>query len=250
MFVGHYGAALALKSAESRASLGALFLGVQFVDVLFFPLVLAGVEQMNIVPNHTESTHFELVYMPYTHSLSASILWAVLVAVAAFVVLGDRPRRRSIALALGAAVFSHWLFDLLVHTPDLPLLGDGSTKLGFGLWDSAVATFVLEAALLLGGLWLYLRATAPKTGSRRARLGMAGYVVLLIAVNLYNLFGPPPAAFPEVFGFAMVSYFAMAGVAFYLDGLRSGRATRSAAITDPQSTQSGGQFSPAGTARK
>ena len=56
MFVGHYGAALALKGAESRASLGLLFLGVQFVDLLFFPWVLAGVERMNIVPGYTEST--------------------------------------------------------------------------------------------------------------------------------------------------------------------------------------------------
>ena len=76
MFVGHYGAALALKGAESRASLGLLFLGVHFVDLLFFPLVLVGVERMNIVPGFTESTHFELVYLPYTHSLLASFLWA------------------------------------------------------------------------------------------------------------------------------------------------------------------------------
>jgi hypothetical protein len=195
MFVGHYGAALALKGTESRASLGLLFLGVQFVDILFFPFVLGGVEQMNIVPGHTESTHFELAYMPYTHSLVASILWAALIAGGAFVALGDRLRRRSIALVLGAAVFSHWVFDLIVHTPDLPLLGEASTKLGFGLWNNAPLTFVLEAALLLGGLWLYLRATAPKAGSRLARFGMVGCVVLLIALNVYNLFGPPPAAF-------------------------------------------------------
>ena len=220
MFVGHYGAALALKSAESRASLGLLFLGVQFVDILFFPLVLAGVERMNIVPGYTESTHFELVYMPYTHSLVASILWAALIAGVAFVALGDRPRRRSIALVLGAAVFSHWVFDLIVHTPDLPLLGDASTKLGFGLWNNAPLTFVLEAAILLGGLWLYLRATAPRAASRLARFGMVGYVVLLIALNVYNLFGPPPAAFTEVFGLAMVSYLGLAGIAFWLDGLR------------------------------
>ena len=221
MFVGHYGAALALKGAESRASLGLLFLGVQFVDILFFPLVLAGVEQMNIVPGHTESTHFELVFMPYTHSLVASILWAALVAGVSFLALGDRPRRRSIALVLGASVFSHWILDLIVHTPDLPLMGDASTKLGFGLWTSAPLTFVLEAAVLLGGLWIYLRATTPRAGSRLARFGMVGLVVFLIALNVYNLFGPPPAAFMEVFGLAMASYLGLAGIAFWLDGLRT-----------------------------
>ncbi|NHZ73779.1 MAG: hypothetical protein GWP16_04855 [Nitrospirae bacterium] len=41
-----------------------------------------------------------------------------------------------------------------------------------------------------------------------------------VALNVYNLFGPPPAAFMEVFGLAMVSYLGLAGVAFWLNGLR------------------------------
>jgi hypothetical protein len=48
MFVGHYAASLALKKFEKRASLGVLFLAVQFVDILFFPLVLLGIERINI----------------------------------------------------------------------------------------------------------------------------------------------------------------------------------------------------------
>ena len=56
MFVGHYAASLALKSVEKKASLGLLFLAVQFVDVLFFPLVLLGVERVNVVENFTQST--------------------------------------------------------------------------------------------------------------------------------------------------------------------------------------------------
>ena len=49
-------------------------------------------------------------------------------------------------------------------SPDLPVLGDNSTKLGLGLWNNALLTFSLEAAVLVGGLWLYLRATAPRPG--------------------------------------------------------------------------------------
>lgn len=69
MFVGHYGASLALKRVDKNASLGMLFLAVQFVDILFFPFVLLGIEHFNIVENYTASTHFELEFMPYTHSL-------------------------------------------------------------------------------------------------------------------------------------------------------------------------------------
>jgi hypothetical protein len=46
----------------------------------------------------------------------------------------------------GAAVFSHWVLDLPVHRPDLPL----STILS-----------ALDVAFLGGGLLLYLRATWP-----------------------------------------------------------------------------------------
>ena len=69
MFVGHYAVSLALKTLEKRASLGVLFLAVQFVDILFFPFVLLGLERMNIIENFTQSTHFELVFMPYSHSV-------------------------------------------------------------------------------------------------------------------------------------------------------------------------------------
>ena len=72
MFVGHYAASLALKGFETRASLGFLFLAVQFVDILFFPLVLLGLERINLIENYTQSTHFELEYMLYVFSESGT----------------------------------------------------------------------------------------------------------------------------------------------------------------------------------
>ncbi len=151
MFVGHYAAALALKKFEKRASLGVLFLSVQLADIVFFPLVLLGIERINIIENFTQSTHFELEYMPYTHSLVGSVLWA-LAAYALFrwVIV----KNHAVALVVALAVFSHWVLDLVVHTPDLPLWNDASLKLGFGLWNNAIAVYVLEAALLLGALWI------------------------------------------------------------------------------------------------
>ena len=188
MFVGHYAAGLALKRFEKRASLGLLFLAVQFVDILFSLLVLLGVERFNLIENYTRSTHFELEYMPYTHSLVASFLWAGLVYVL-FRLLKKGEGKSMIALVMAWAVLSHWFLDLIVHTPDLPLLGDTSLKLGFGLWHNAMATYVLEAALLLIGLWLYLGST---TATRPiGKYGMPVFVVLLLLVNLSNLFGPP-----------------------------------------------------------
>ena len=217
MFVGHYAAGLALKRHEKAASLGVLFLAVQLVDIVFFPLVLLGIERLNIVEHATASTHFELVYMPFTHSFVASVAWSVLAyAVFRWVVV----KRRSVALVVALAVMSHWLLDLVVHTPDLPLWSDASPKLGFGLWNNAIATWMLEAILLLGALWVYLRATTATTTV--GKYGMPAFVVLLLLVNIVNVFGPLQGDSKVALSItALVSYLLFAVIAFWLDTKRS-----------------------------
>lgn len=216
MFIGHYAAGLALKNFEKRASLGVLFLAVQFVDILFFPLVLLGVERINIIENYTESTHFQLEYMPYTHSLLASLLWAgIAYAFFRWVVV----KNHSIALVMAIAVFSHWVIDLIVHTPDLPLWSDASIKLGFGLWNNAVVTYVLEAALLLGALWLYLRSTTAST--KTGKYGMGVFVVFMLLMNIGNVFGPLQTDSKVVMSLSALSaYLLFAAIAFWLDKKR------------------------------
>lgn len=217
MFVGHYAASLALKRFEKRASLGVLFLAVQFVDLLFFPFVLLGIERMNVVEDFTESTHFELEYLPYTHSLLAFVFWAgAAYALFRWVIV----KNNSVAVVVALAVFSHWVFDLLVHTPDLPLWSDTSPKLGFGLWNNAIATFTLETALLVSGLWLYLRSTSAT--SAVGKYGAVAFVGFLLLVNIANIFGPPMGE--STWGlaiFALTSYLLFAAVAFWLDTKRS-----------------------------
>ena len=217
MFVGHYATSLALKKFEKRASLGMLFLAVQFVDILFFPFVLLGIERINIIENYTQSTHFQLEYMPFTHSLLGSALWAA----AAYVLLRwVLVRNHAVALVVALAVFSHWVLDLVAHTPDLPLWSDASLKLGFGLWNNAIATYVLEAALRLGALWLYLKSTTASTAS--GKYGMGVFVVFLLLVNVMNIFGPLGSdSKVQLAVSALVAYFVFAAVAFWLDKKRS-----------------------------
>jgi hypothetical protein len=220
MFVGHYAASLVLKSVDKKTSLGMLFIGVQFVDILFFPLVLMGIEKFDLVLNHTESTHFDLVFMPYSHSLVATVVWAVIVYLGLRLLLrGASASKNRTALMMALAVASHWFFDLIVHTPDLPLAGDGSLKMGFGLWNNAVATYLLEAALLLVGLGIYLKSTTASTFA--GKYGMAIFVVFMLIVNANNIFGPPFGDNVTVLSWiALVMYFLFAGVAFWLDTKR------------------------------
>ncbi len=217
MFVGHYAACLALKKYEKRASLGILFLAVQFLDILFFPFVLLGIERVNIIENYTQSTHFELEYMPYTHSLVGSLLWAIAAyAFLTWVIV----KKKAVALVVALAVFSHWILDLVVHTPDLPLWSDASPKLGFGLWNNAMATYTLEAVLLVSALWLYLKSTSSAT--KIGKYGMSVFVVLLLLVNVVNIFGPLTG--DSKFGMAisaLAAYFLFAAAAFWLDRRRT-----------------------------
>ena len=136
MFVGHYGVSFALKRLEPRLSLGLLFLAVQALDVLFSGFVLAGVEKMRIVPGFTAYNPYDLYFMPYSHSLVGAAAWSLL-ALGAFLALGRR--QRSAAALVAAAVFSHFLLDVPVHTPDLPLLGPGSAKVGLPALGERIA---------------------------------------------------------------------------------------------------------------
>lgn len=217
MFVGHYAAGLALKKYEKRASLGVLFLAVQFVDILFFPLVLLGIERINIVENFTSSTHFQLEYMPFTHSLAGSLFWAAAAyALFRWVIV----KQKGVALVIALAVFSHWLFDLVMHTPDLPLWNDASLKLGLGLWNNAIAAYFVEAAILVGALWLYLSSTSATT--KTGKYGMVVFVIFMLLINIGNIFSPLLSDSKVALAvFALVAYFLFAGIAYWLDKKRT-----------------------------
>ena len=213
MFVGHYAASLALKSVNKNASLGMLFLAVQFVDILFFPLVLLGIERMNIIESYTASTHFELVFMPYTHSLLAAFFWAG----AVYVIIRFWPSKRvvqksSVALVMAIAVASHWFLDLIVHTPDLPLAGDSTVKLGFGLWNYPIITFILEISLLAGAAF-YL---SKNTNISKKWLWIITVVFssIFLAINLGPAAEPAPVS---VLVFGIVLYGLFTGLGYWAE---------------------------------
>ena len=118
MFVGHYGVSFAAKTLDRAMPLWLLFLAVQWLDVVWAPLVLLGVEKVRIVPGITASNPLDLYYMPYTHSLVAALLWSAAASVIHRVVTGRKDAMAATVIA--GAVFSHWLLDFVVHRPDLP----------------------------------------------------------------------------------------------------------------------------------
>ncbi len=211
MFVGHYGPSFAIKTLRPAIPLWLLFIAVQLVDVAWAVLILLGVEKVRIVPGITASNPLDLYYMPYTHSLVAAIFWSV--AAAVFVWLLPRMATRAAAVWVGAAVFSHWVLDLVVHRPDLPLYDD-TMKVGLGLWNYPAVALGLEGALLFGGMILYLRVTEPINAI--GRVGLPVFGVAMVAIQSYIFFGPPPASPAAAAITALVSYVVFAALAEWL----------------------------------
>src|SRR3990172_1316733 len=211
MFIGHYGPSFAIKATDKSIPLWLLFIAVQMVDVLWAVLVLLGIEKVRIVPGITATNPLDLYYMPYTHSLIGSIVWAGVAAVA--YKFTPRLGNWKAGLLIAAAVFSHWILDLLVHRPDLPLY-DNAAKVGFGLWNYPVLAFLLEATLLFGGMYFYFARTKAVTPG--GRYGMIIFGVIMLAVQALVLFGPPPGSDKELAATALLGYGIFAVVAYWL----------------------------------
>ena len=187
MFLGHYGVAFAGKRVTPRTSLGALTFAAQFLDELWPILLLLGVEQVRIVPGLMAANPLDFVYYPYSHSLLMAVVWGILVGGAYFLL--RRYGRR--ALIMGALVVSHWFLDLPMHRADLPLWpGASSPKVGWGLWNSIPATYVIEFAIYAIGIAIYLRATRAR--DRVGSWGLWVYILVLAILYVMSNGSPPP----------------------------------------------------------
>jgi len=208
MFVGHYGVSYAAKTREPQVPLWVWFIAVQWLDVVWSVLVLLGVERMRVVPGFTEANAYDLYYMPYTHGLPGAI---VLSLVFGGIVAAANGRNRGRVFGwVAIAAFSHWVLDLIVHTPDLPLYDD-SAKVGFGLWRHVALSFPLELIVLVAGATLYARAATFRDA--RGRNIYWGYVALLAVMQIYGNFGPPPSSPASMGATALFFYVLLAALA-------------------------------------
>jgi membrane-bound metal-dependent hydrolase YbcI (DUF457 family) len=186
MLIGHFAVGFAAKKLAPQASLGTIFLAAQLIDVICPVLMLAGVERVEIAPGDTAVTPLAFVHFPYSHSLVMTLVWAVLFGGVYWCVRGTL----AAAAWLGIAVASHWVLDAIAHRPDLPLYPGDSPLIGFGLWNSVTGTVLVEGAMFVAGLMLYLKCTRA-----RNRIGSYALWALAAVLALFYaaaIFGPPP----------------------------------------------------------
>ena len=186
MFIGHFGVGFGAKPAAPKVSLGTLFFAAQFVDLLWAVLLLFGLERVRIDPEATVVTPLAFEHYPISHSLLATLGWGLLVGGGYFLL---RKNLRG-AIVVGLLVVSHWVLDLFMHRPDLPLYPGSATAVGLNAWSSLPLTLAIEVPIFALGVWLYTRATTPRDAI--GRWALVGLVAFLLVIYASNLFGPPP----------------------------------------------------------
>jgi membrane-bound metal-dependent hydrolase YbcI (DUF457 family) len=188
MVLGHFGVGLGAKRFAPKISLGTYFIAAQWVDLLWPVLLLLNVEKVTVRHDNPKFP-LDFVYYPFTHSLLMGIVWGLCFGLLYWLAKKDRRG----AIVLGFCVVSHWLLDLIVHAPDLPLFPGDSPKLGLGLWNNPLATAVVEGLVFIIGLSLYLKATRAKNTTGKWSLWLL--VLLLVANQVAGALSPlPPSA--------------------------------------------------------
>jgi len=214
VLAGHLGAGLAIGRAERGLNVGAFVAAALLLDLVLWILVLVGLESVSIPPDF-ETTRQGSYVFPYSHGLGASLAWTALAAGIAFALFPVAKQRRSrAALLVGAAVFSHWLLDVLVHVPELPLLGKGSVKAGLGLWRHLPFALVVEGLVAVLGLAWFLSG-APWSRARKAGLTALGLLVLGLTTFGMTIAPPPPSA-EAMAGSSLVTLLVVCAIACWL----------------------------------
>jgi hypothetical protein len=188
MFVGHYSVAFAAKSHKNKIPLWVLFIAVQFLDYIWATLVLLGIEKLRVIKGFTAGSMLDSYFHPYSHSLIAAIAWSCIAGVAykIFCTRHGCLYRKNAALIVGAAVFSHWILDLIAHPRDLAIY-DNTWKVGFGLWNYRNPEFAVEIGLLGAGIMFYLTRNAMPAIRKGA---VIAFGVTLVVIQVGDTYVP------------------------------------------------------------
>ncbi len=200
MFVGHLAVALVAKRAAPAVSLGWLVAGVTTVDLVWPLFVLTGLERVAIAPGATAFTPLVFESYPWSHSLAMAPVWGIALATAA------RGRRLplSSAMLIGALAVTHWVLDFVSHEPDLPLWPGPSPRVGLGLWRSVPRTLVVEGAMWLAAISVYVRVRSQQPW--RGRLAFWSLVLVTTIVWATGPWSPPPPSAEALGWFALVGW--------------------------------------------
>lgn len=180
MFAGHFGVAAAVKSKTPELPLWSLLVSTQLLDIVFVPFNLAGME--SIEPIGDGGYAKMMINAFYTHSLVGAVLLSILAGLFAGGFWGKKS-----GVIIGALVFSHWVLDLIVHRPDLPILPGNAGDLpffGLGLWNFVFVSILIELLLIAAGSFFYFRHVLKSSDSMHKGKAIAAGCVMTVFLLL------------------------------------------------------------------
>jgi len=178
MIAGHFGFAAMVKSRERQTPLWILMLACVWLDIVFVPLFVTGIETIKSVrepPGYGSA----IIYADYTHSIVGMLLLSAFLGAIGWLRWGKRS-----AIVIGLVAVSHWVLDLIVHRADMPILPANALqwpRLGLGLWQFPIASAAVELALVLTGAWMYWHAARDVCIQAGRGTRLAATIALLIA---------------------------------------------------------------------
>ncbi len=204
MDIGHLGAGLALKKVDKETNIGFLFLAAMFLDIVFSVCVLL---ELETIPTKQEGWQYLFSTLPYSHGVLASLVWSALTFVFVLVVWQKRGWRTAAIFA--AAVFSHFILDLVYFAPQIP----------------RDLISVIQFLIVMGGVWLYLSATQKRTFMSMMGLIISGtvlvvvinYLPLLVFLQIGQGSGAQSPSRTTIGLLGIIQPLVMAGLAFLLD---------------------------------
>ncbi len=134
--ISHASTALAIKRGFPETPLWPLLLSVQLVEVLWVVFTFVGIEHFAVSDDHVH-----LDFLPYSHSVGAGIILAVVV----WSIVRFGMKRPKIALALAIGIMSHIVLDIIQHEPDIRLVPLAwGPRLGLNLQSRPLADLIVE----------------------------------------------------------------------------------------------------------
>ena len=144
----HVATALAVKRRFPLAPLFWLMIATQAIEFLWIVLSYLGIEYQRVDSRGI----LHLDYLPYSHSLLTGFGTAIL----AFGIIRWVFKRPTLALAIGIAMVSHIIYDIIQHEPDIqiaPLINQ--PRIGLHLSAIPLVDFLVETALGLICWWYF-----------------------------------------------------------------------------------------------
>lgn len=149
--IAHIGVGFAAKRITPSIPVIYLIIAAEFIEIVFFVLVAAGIESM---PQPDKSP-----FSPYSHGVFMGIIWSLVAAWLTFLL----SKNRKVSIVIGILVLSHTFLDIIASPKlafyptdtQMPVFFNDSFSIGLGFFKYKTIALISEFGFLIVGLFIY-----------------------------------------------------------------------------------------------